>query len=252
MVWELLLEKVLISLNFMKESLNNIDTTDFNEQFDYWIFDLDNTIYDFNLGLFRKVSSRMTEYIKEFFDLNEVDALTLQRNMYKKYGLTLRGLMIEKKIDPEPFLEFVHDVDFDELDEDVTLKILLGKIKGKKSIYTNATYKHAKNILKSMGIFEEFEIIFDIKDANYIPKPDLNSYLMMKKKLGLNDKNISKSIFFEDTAKNLKPARELGMSTVWIENDFNRKEADSLREYINFTGSDIKSILSNMLKFEKR
>ena len=233
----------------MKSFLNNIDIRDFNEKFDHWIFDLDNTIYDFNLGLFRRVSSRMTVYIKDFFDLNEIDALTLQRNMYKKYGLTLRGLMIEKKIDPEPFLEFVHDVDFSELNEDVALKTLLGKIKGKKSIYTNATFKHAKNILKSMGIFQEFEIIFDIKDANYIAKPDPNSYHMMKKKLNLNDKNISKSIFFEDTAKNLKPARELGMSTVWIENDFNRKEADRLREYINFTGSDIKSILNNMLKF---
>ena len=233
----------------MKSFLNNIDTKDFNEKYDHWIFDLDNTIYDYNLGLFRRVSSRMTEYIKKFFDLNEVDALTLQRDMYKKYGLTLRGLMIEKKINPEPFLEFVHDVDFSELNEDVTLKTLLRKIKGKKSIYTNATFKHAKNILKSMGIFQEFEIIFDIKDANYIAKPDSNSYHIMKKKLNLDDKNISKSIFFEDTAKNLKPARELGMSTVWIENDFNRKEADSLREYINFTGSDIKSILNNMLKF---
>tara|TARA_B100000524_G_scaffold340857_1_gene234388 strand:- start:129 stop:824 length:696 start_codon:yes stop_codon:yes gene_type:complete len=231
----------------MKSFLNNIDTKDFNEKYDHWIFDLDNTIYDFNLGLFKRVSSRMTEYIKGFFDLNEVDAFTLQRDMYKKYGLTLRGLMIEKKINPEPFLEFVHDVDFSELNEDITLKTLLGKIKGKKSIYTNATYKHAKNILKSMGIFQEFEIIFDIKDANYIAKPDPNSYHMMKKKLNLNDKNISKCIFFEDTAKNLKPARELGMSTVWIENNFNRKEAESLREYINFTGSDIKSILSNML-----
>ena len=235
----------------MKSFLNNIDTKDFNEKYDHWIFDLDNTIYDFNLGLFRRVSSRMTEYIKEFFDLNEVDALTLQRDMYKKYGLTLRGLMIEKKINPEPFLEFVHDVDFSELNDDITLKTLLGKIKGKKSIYTNATFKHAKNILKSMGIFQEFEIIFDIKDANYIAKPDHKSYLMMKKKLGLNNKNISKSIFFEDTAKNLKPASELGMSTVWIENNFNSKEADFLREYINFSGSDIKSILSNMLELEK-
>ena len=235
----------------MKSFLNNIDSKDFNEKYDHWIFDLDNTIYDFNLGLFRRVSSRMTEYIKGFFDLNEVDALTLQRDMYKKYGLTLRGLMIEKKINPEPFLEFVHDVDFSELNEDVTLKTLLRKIKGKKSIYTNATFKHAKNILKSMGIFQEFEIIFDIKDANYLAKPDPNSYLMMKKKLNLDDKNISKSIFFEDTAKNLKPARELGMSTVWVENDFNRKEADSLREYINFTGSDIKSILNNMLNFKR-
>ena len=98
-----------------------------------------------------------------------------------------------------------------------------------------------------MGIFEEFEIIFDIKDSNYIAKPDYNSYLMMKEKLGLNDKNITRSIFFEDTAKNLKPASKLGMSTVWIENDFNREEAKILNEYINFSGSDIKSILSNML-----
>ena len=87
----------------MKLFLNNKETIDFNEQYDQWIFDLDNTIYDFNLNLFTRVSSRMTEYIKDFFDLNEVDALTLQRNMYKKYGLTLRGLMIEKKIYPEPF-----------------------------------------------------------------------------------------------------------------------------------------------------
>ena len=232
----------------MKSFLNNIDIKDFNEKYDHWIFDLDNTIYDFNLGLFRRVSSRMTDYIKDFFGLNEIDALALQRNMYKKYGLTLRGLMIEKQIDPEPFLEFVHDVDFSELNEDVALKTLLGKIKGKKSIYTNASFKHAKNILISMGIFEEFEIIFDIKDANYIAKPDLNSYLIMKKKLGLNNNNISKSIFFEDTAKNLKPASELGISTVWIENEFNRKEANILKEYINFTGSDLKSILSNMLE----
>ena len=227
--------------------MNNLQSMDFENNYDYWIFDLDNTIYDFNLGLFRRISQRITIYIKDFFNLNHNEALELQKNMYKKYGLTLRGLIIEKKIDPEPFLEFVHDVDFDDLKIDNELKNLLSKIKGHKSIYTNASFNHAKNILTSMGIFEEFEIIFDIKDSNYIAKPDHNSYLMMKAKLGLNDKNINRSIFFEDTAKNLKPASELGMSTVWIENDFNREEANILKEYINFTGSDIKSILSNML-----
>jgi putative hydrolase of the HAD superfamily len=101
-----------------------------------------------------------------------------------------------------------------------------------------------------MGIFEEFEIIFDIKDANYIAKPDFKSYDMMKEKFGLNNNNINRSIFFEDTAKNLKPASELGMCTVWIENDFNRKEADIYQQYIDFTGSDIKTILRNMIKNE--
>jgi len=81
----------------------NIISSDFNNNYDYWVFDLDNTIYDFNLGLFRRISQRMTEYIKDFFDLNHSDALNLQKDMYRKYGLTLRGLIIERDIDPEPF-----------------------------------------------------------------------------------------------------------------------------------------------------
>ena len=229
-------------------NLNNFNNINFINKYDYWIFDLDNTIYDYNLGLFRRISQRMTEYIKKSFSLNHDEALNLQKDMYKRYGLTLRGLMIEKNIDPEPFLDYVHDVEFDDLKIDYELKDLLVKINGKKLIYTNASYNHAQNILKSMGIFEEFEIIFDIKDANYIAKPNYESYDIMKNKFGLNSKNIDRSIFFEDTAKNLKPASELGMSTVWIENDFNRKEADIFQQYIDFTGSDIKTILSNMLK----
>jgi putative hydrolase of the HAD superfamily len=229
-------------------NLNNFNNINFINKYDYWIFDLDNTIYDFNLGLFRRISQRMTEYIKKSFSLNHDEALNLQKDMYKKYGLTLRGLIIEKNIDPEPFLDYVHDVEFDDLKIDYELKDLLVKINGKKLIYTNASYNHAQNILKSMGIFEEFEIIFDIKDANYIAKPNFKSYDIMKNKFGLNSKNIDRSIFFEDTAKNLKPASELGMSTVWIENDSNRKEADIFQQYIDFTGSDIKTILSNMLK----
>ncbi|MDC0093492.1 pyrimidine 5'-nucleotidase [Alphaproteobacteria bacterium] len=217
-------------------------------KYDYWIFDLDNTIYDYNLGLFRRISQRMTEYIKKSFSLNHDEALNLQKEMYKKYGLTLRGLIIERNIDPDPFLDYVHDVEFNDLYIDHELKDLLSKINGQKLIYTNASYNHAENILKSMGIFEEFNIIFDIKDANYLAKPDYKSYDLMKNKFGLSNNNIDKSIFFEDTAKNLKPASDLGMSTVWIENDFNRKEADIFQQYIDFTGSDIKTILRNMLK----
>jgi len=142
----------------------------------------------------------------------------------------------------------VHDVNFNDLEIDHELKKLLGEIKGKKLIYTNASYKHAKNILTSMGIFEEFEKIFDIKDSNYVAKPDQTSYFIMKEKFGLNNESIKRSIFFEDTAKNLKPASELGMSTVWIENEFNKDEANKLKKYINFSGSDIKTILAKMLR----
>ena len=222
------------------------DYKNFMLQYDYWIFDLDNTIYDYNLGLFRRISERMTEYIVNFFDIESTDALNLQKEMYKKYGLTLRGLMIEKKMDPEPFLKYVHDVDFYDLKKDYELKTLLKKIKGQKFIYTNASYDHAKNILDSMGILEEFEIIFDIKDSNYIAKPDYKSYDMMIAKFGLDGNKIKRSIFFEDTARNLKPANELGVSTVWIDNDFNLEEAKTFHQYIDFIGSDLKTILNDM------
>jgi putative hydrolase of the HAD superfamily len=236
--------------NFQIKSKNNINYnyTNFVSKYDYWIFDLDNTLYDINLGLFRRISKRMTEYIKEFFDLEHDKALSLQKNMYKKYGLTLRGLMIEKNMDPEPYLKYVHDVDFDDLKIDNELKNLLKKLKGNKFIYTNASYDHAKNILQAMGIFEEFEMIFDIKDSNYIAKPDYKSYDMMISKFGINNKSIRRSIFFEDTAKNLKPASELDITTVWVDNEFNKEDAEIHKQYIDFTGSDIKTILNDMTK----
>ena len=156
--------------------------------------------------------------------------------MYKKYGLTLRGLIIEREIDPEPFLEYVHDVNFNDLAIDYDLKKLLGEIKGKKLIYTNASYKHAKNILTSMGIFEEFEKIFDIKDSNYVAKPEQTSYLIMKEKFGLDNESIKRSIFFEDTAKNLKPASELGMSTVWIEMNLTKMKQTNSKNILTSVG----------------
>ena len=95
------------SANLISE--NNFDAVNFINEYDYWIFDLDNTIYDFHLGLFRRISQRMTEYIKNLLNINHDEALSLQKNMYKKYGLTLRGLIIEKNIDPEPFLNYLDE-----------------------------------------------------------------------------------------------------------------------------------------------
>ena len=91
-------------------------------------------------------------------------------------------------------------------------------------------------------------MIFDIKDSNYIAKPDHKSYDMMISKFGLNDINLQRSIFFEDTAKNLKPAKELNIKTVWVENEFNKEDAELHKQYIDFSGSDIKTILNDMTK----
>ena len=215
----------------------------YKDSYDFWIFDLDNTLYDINLGVFKKISKRITKFIVDEFQLNEDKAKVLQREMYLKYGLTLRGLIIEKKINPDKFLDFVHDVDHPELKTDNELISLLKNLNGKKCIYTNAPYSHAKKILTLLGIFDIFDDILDIKNTDYIPKPDIASFEIMKRKLGISFEFGKKSIFVEDTLKNLKPAKQIGMSTVWMENKLNLEEFKKDFSFVDYSFKNIKSFL---------
>jgi len=215
----------------------------FKDSYDFWIFDLDNTLYDINLGVFKKISKRMTKFIINELELDEDKAKTLQKEMFLKYGLTLRGLIVEKKINPDRFLNYVHDVDHPELERDNELISLLKNLNGKKYIYTNAPYNHAKKILNVLGAFDLFDDILDIKKTDYIPKPDLTSFEIMQRKFGISFKNVKKSIFIEDTVKNLKPAKQIGMSTVWIENKLNCEEFKKDFSFVDYSFKNVKSFL---------
>ena len=122
------------------------------ENIDNWIFDLDNTLYPEDTNLFARVSKRMTLFIQKEFNLKEELARDLQRKMFKQYGTTMRGLMTEYDMDPEIFLHFVHDIDVSDMQVDMELKDLLGKLPGRRFIYTNGSVAHAKNITNQLGI----------------------------------------------------------------------------------------------------
>ena len=218
----------------------------FNDSFENWIFDLDNTIYDINAGVFRKISTRITEYIVTALSITREEANLVRSNMYKKYGLTLTGLMREYGIAPDEYLDYIHDVTHPELKYDEQLKLNLTNLTGRKFIYTNASQNHSKNILSVMGIEAEFEKILDIKATQYLPKPDPKSYNIMLKAFGISKDQIGSSIFIEDTAKNLRPAKLLGLKTVWIENDFNLKDYREHSEFIDYKYSDLKSFLNDI------
>ena len=218
----------------------------FNNSIENWIFDLDNTIYDINAGVFEKISSRITEYIISVLSVTREEASLVRSNMYKKYGLTLTGLMREYEIAPDEYLDYIHDVTHPELKYDEQLKLNLTNLTGRKFIYTNASQNHSKNILSVMGIEAEFEKILDIKATQYLPKPDPKSYNIMLKAFGISTDQIGNSIFIEDTAKNLRPAKLLGLKTVWIENDFNLKDYREHSEFIDYKYSDLKSFLNDI------
>ena len=218
----------------------------FNDSFANWIFDLDNTIYDIKAGLFVKISERITEYIMTKLSFTREEANLVRSDMYKKYGLTLTGLMREYEIDPDEYLDFIHDFMHPELKYEKQLKLSLKNLSGRKFIYTNASQDHAKNILSAMGIEAEFEKILDIKATQYVPKPDPKSYEIMLKSFGIFSNQIENSIFIEDTAKNLKPAKLLGIKTVWMENERNLEDYKENAKYVDYKYSDLKSFFNDI------
>ena len=218
----------------------------YQNSFQNWIFDLDNTIYDINLGLFRKISNRITDFIMSKYSLDIDQAKKIQKEYYLKYGLTLRGLIVEKKLEPEEFLDYVHDVEHPELKKNDQLISKIRILEGKKIIFTNATSKHAKKILKILELEHDFDQIIDIKDLEYIPKPDKRSYKKLLECLNLNKENLDKTIFFEDTVKNLIPAKELGITTVWIKNSINEKDFMKNCNFIDYSFNNLNEFLNTI------
>ena len=211
----------------------------YQNSFQNWIFDLDNTLYDINLGLFKKISNRITDFIMSKYSLDIDQAKKIQKEYYLKYGLTLRGLIVEKKLEPEEFLDYVHDVEHPELKKNDQLISKIRILEGKKIIFTNATSKHAKKILKILELEDDFDQIIDIKDLEYIPKPDKRSYKKLLECLNLNKENLDKTIFFEDTVKNLIPAKELGITTVWMKNSINEKDFKKNFSFIDYSFNNL-------------
>ena len=218
----------------------------YQNSFQNWIFDLDNTIYDINFGLFKKISNRITDFIMSKYSLNIDQAKKIQKEYYLKYGLTLRGLIVEKKLEPDEFLDYVHDVEHPELKKNDQLISKIRILEGKKIIFTNATSKHAKKILKILELEDDFDQIIDIKDLEYIPKPDKRSYKKLLECLNLNKENLDKTIFFEDTVKNLIPAKELGITTVWMKNSINEKDFMKNCNFIDYSFNNLNEFLDTI------
>jgi len=183
---------------------------------DVWVFDLDNTLYPPSCDLFAQVARRMSEFISRTLGLIPEEATELRRRYFHLYGTTLRGLMLERGMEPEPFLEYVHDIDVSGVAPSPALDAALAALPGRKVIFTNGTTRHALNVTGRLGVADRFEAIFDIVAADHVPKPDPRPYQAMIERLGIDPK---RAVMVEDIAVNLMPARELGMTTVWLRND---------------------------------
>ena len=213
----------------------------------YWIFDLDNTLYSGKTKVFAQVDKKMSEYISKKLNVSTAEAKEIQKNYFHEYNTTLNGMIKNHKIDADEFLEFVHNIDIDFLKKDLILGEELKKLDGKKIIFTNGSKKHALNVTKRIGIDHYFDDIFDIIDCEFVPKPAIQPYKKLVEKHKIDPKLC---VFVEDIARNLKPAYEMGMKTVWIENDEPWAKKFSVGDFIDFKTNNLSEFLKqiNLLK----
>ena len=208
-----------------------------------WIFDLDNTLYSGQTKVFDQVDKKMSSFISNKLKISLKEAKKIQKEYFHKYSTTLSGMMKNHKIDAMEFLDFVHDVNLDFLEKNKDLEKEITKITGKKIIFTNGSRAHAENVTKRIGINKLFDGIFDIVESNFIPKPSIEAYKILIEKYKIEPQYC---IFIEDIARNLKPAHELGMKTVWIKNDEPWAAEFSNESFINYRTENLTEFLKDI------
>ena len=180
----------------------------------HWVFDLDNTLYRADNGVFARIDARMTEFVASYFGLDRDTARALQKNLYREHGTTLNGLIRLHGVDPEPYLEFVHQIDLSDLHPDPALCLAIERLQGRRYVFTNGCARHAARILERLGLTHLFAEIWDIRTMEFAPKPDPSAYRRVLAHGGFAP---GAAAMFDDIARNLVEAHHLGMTTVRLD-----------------------------------
>ncbi len=178
-----------------------------------WVFDLDNTLYPAQHDLWGQIDARMRDYISGLLNITLEQAFVTQKDYYRRYGTSLRGLMIEHGIDAHAFLDHVHDVDLTTLEPSPRLAAAIEGLPGTKLVYTNGSERHAMNVLEKLGIGGHFAAVHDIVAAEFHPKPTQEAYERFLRAHGVE---APRAAMFEDLARNLEVPHRLGMTTVMV------------------------------------
>jgi putative hydrolase of the HAD superfamily len=198
---------------------------------DIWICDLDNTLYPANTDLFALIDERMGLYIQLLHGIDADEARRIQKSHFRDHGTTVAGLMREDGIDPHEFLDFVHDISLDRITPDSQLKRAIDALPGRKLVFTNGNTAYADRVLAALELSDCFEPVFDVCAMDLIPKPDMRAYTALCEQ---RDVDPTRALFIDDMTRNLLPAKELGMKTVWINNGSEQASASQETHYIDY------------------
>lgn len=197
-----------------------------------WVFDLDNTLYPHHLNLWQQVDARIRDFVSDWLKVPPEEAFRIQKDYYKRYGTTMRGMMTEHGVHADDYLAYVHAIDHSPLLPNPAMGDAIERLPGRKLILTNGSTAHAGKVLERLGIGHHFEAVFDIIAAELEPKPAPQTYRRFLDRHGVDP---ARAAMFEDLARNLTVPHQLGMTTVLVVPDGSQ---DVVREDWELQGRD--------------
>jgi putative hydrolase of the HAD superfamily len=215
------------------------------DKIETWIFDLDNCLYPASTGLFALIDERMGAYIQRLLGVDAIEARRIQKEHFRNHGTTLAGLMRENEVDPYHFLEDVHDIALDRVGPNERLARGLERLPGRKFVFTNGNAPYARRVLERIGIGDRFEHLHDIIACELRPKPEPHGYDLLCRQFGIDP---ATACMVEDMARNLRPAKALGMTTVWVDNGSEHGNHDNEPGHIDCRITDVADWLHDILE----
>ena len=182
----------------------------------------------------------MTAYIVRTLGVAAHEADDMRSRYWRQYGTTLAGLMREHDLDPDPYLEDVHQISFAALTPDPALADAIAALPGRAIVYTNGTASYAREVLAARGLSGLFDCIYGVENAQYLPKPEAQAFAHVFSQAGLDTENAA---MFEDDARNLKVPHALGMRTVHVSG----ADADADADHIHHRTDDLTAFLQALV-----
>ena len=211
-----------------------------------WIFDLDNCLYPASSGLFALIDERMTAYIQRLLDCDPEEAHRVQKDHFHTHGTTLAGLMQNHRDRPAPFPR-----------RRARHPARPGRAQRARwpqrwracpaaaSSSPTATRPMRAGCWRRSACTTASTTSTTSTPAAIGPKPDPHGYELLCERFGIDP---AQALLVDDMAQNLKPAKMLGMTTVWVDNGSERGSHGAEDSFIDHRIADVGEWLETILK----